>query len=112
MSEANQLFITSKKKSPEEYGAGKWGYFNFDSTFTAWKNLKPASFALYLFLLRDQPGFNRALYKVEFEKETGYKKTAYYGALQELKDKGYLMHTAGTHWNFYPEGISANADRK
>ena len=67
MSEANQLFITSKKKSPEEYGAGKWGYFNFDGTFTAWKNLKPASFALYLFLLRDQPGFNRTLYKVEFE---------------------------------------------
>ena len=67
-------------------------------------------FALYLFLLRDQPGFNRTLYKVEFEKITGYKKTAYYTALQELKDKGYLVHINGPHWNFYPEGFSGNAD--
>ena len=111
MSEANQLFITSKKKKTEEYGDGNWGYFSFEDTFKAWKELKPASFALYLFLLRDQPNFTRTLYKVEFEKLTGYKKTAYYGALQELKDKGYLQHTDGTHWNFYPNGFSANADR-
>jgi len=111
MSEANQLFITSKKKTTEVYGTGKWGYFSFDETFYAWKNLKPASFALYLFLLRDQPNYNRALYKVEFERETGYKKTAYYSALQELKDKGYLIHTDGPHWEFHPEGFSANADR-
>lgn len=110
MSEANQLFITSRKKTTEEYGSGKWGYFCFDETFSAWQNLKPASFALYLFLLRDQPNFNRTLYKVEFERKTGYKKTAYYTALQELKDKGYLRHTNGTHWDFYPEGFSANAD--
>lgn len=112
MSEANQLFITSKKKDTKEYGDGNWGYFSFDETFKAWKELKPASFALYMFLLRDQPNFNRTLYKVEFEKLTGYKKTAYYSALQELKDKGYLIHTNGTHWNFYPERFSANADRK
>lgn len=110
MSEPNQLSIISKKKKTEEYGIGNWGYFSFDETFNAWKKLKPASFALYLFLLRDKPGFNRKLYKVEFEKETGYKKTAYYAALQELKDKGYLRHTTGTDWDFYPEGFSANAD--
>lgn len=104
MSEANQLFITSKKKDPHVYGVGNWGYFSFDETFKAWKELKPASFALYLFLLRDQPNFNRALYKTEYEKLTGYKKTAYYAALQELKDKGYLVHSEGQHWYFYPEG--------
>ena len=110
MSEANQLFITSRKKSPKEYGDGNWGYFSFKETFRAQKELKPAAFALYLFLLRDQPEFNRVLYRVEFEKETGYKKTAYYGALQELKDKGYLIHTKNTHWDFYPGGFSSNAD--
>lgn len=112
MSEANQLFITSKKKNTNEIGQGNWGYFGFDETFTAFKVLKPASFALYLFLLRDQPNFNRALYKVEFEKETGYKKTAYYSALQELKDKGFLIQTCGPHWEFHPEGFSANADSR
>ena len=110
MSEPNQLFITSRKKETKDYGDGKWGYCSFEDTFNAWKNLKPASFALYLFLLRDQPGFNRVLYKAEFEKITGYKKTAYYAALQELKEKGYLVQTNGSHWNFYPEGFSANAD--
>ena len=110
MSEPNQLFITSRKKETKDYGDGKWGYFSFEDTFNAWKNLKPASFALYLFLLRDQPGFNRVLYKAEFEKITGYKKTAYYAALQELKEKGYLVQTNGSHWNFYPEGFSANTN--
>ena len=110
MSETNQLFITSKKKNTKDYGDGNWGYFCFDETFKAYRELKPVSFALYMFLLRDQPNFNRALYKVEFEKLTGYKKTAYYTALQELKDKGYLIHTNGPHWNFYPEGNSANTD--
>ena len=48
MSEANQLIITSKKL--EKYKEGTFGYFNFESTFLAWKELKPASFALYLFI--------------------------------------------------------------
>ena len=95
MSEANQLLITSRKKSPKEYGDGNWSYFSFEETFQAQKELRPASFALYLFLLKDQSGFNRNLYRVEFEKKTGYKKTAYYSALQELKDKGYLIQENG-----------------
>lgn len=110
MSEPNQLFITSKKKDTLYYGDGKWGYFSFEDTFAAWQELKPATFALYLFLLRDKPGFNRTLYKTEFEKITGYKKTAYYSALQELKDKQYLIHTEGTHWEFYPDKFSAKTD--
>ena len=62
-----ELTIVSRKKTTDQYGVGKWGYFSFDETFYAWKDLKPASFALYLFLLRDQPNYNRSLYKVEFE---------------------------------------------
>lgn len=108
MSEPNQLLITSKK--PEKYKEGTFGYFNFESTFKAWQELKPASFALYLYLVRDAPNFNRNLYKVDFEKTTGYKKTAYYSAVQELKDKMYLVQEEGTHWNFYPDKFSANAD--
>ena len=110
MSEANQLFIISKKKDTKSYGEGNWGYFCFKDVFKAQQELKPVSFALYLFLLRDQPNFNRVLYKVEFEKLTGYKKTAYYTALQELKDKGYLRHVTNNYWNFYPEGYSAFTD--
>lgn len=104
MSEANQLFITSQKKEAKDYGAGNWSYYSFDETFKAWKELAPASFALYLFLLRDKPGFQRVLYRVEFEKITGYKKSAYYAALQELKDKNYLIQEHGSNWYFYPSG--------
>lgn len=105
MSEANQLFVTSKKKTPEQYGAGNWGYFNFDEAFEAYKNLKPASFALYMFFLRDKPNFTRTLYRTEFEQKTGYKKTAYYAALQELKEKGYLQQAKGSNWYYCPEGF-------
>ena len=107
MSEANQLFITSQKKEPKDYGAGNWSYYSFDETFKAWKELKPASFALYLFLLRDKPGFQRVLYRVEFEKITEYKKSAYYAALQELKDNQYLVKGEGSNWYFNPSGLSS-----
>jgi hypothetical protein len=43
---------------------------------------------------------------VEFEELTGKKKTVYYKALQDLKDKGYLVQNSdgGARWFFYPEG--------
>lgn len=108
MSEANQLIITSKK--PDKYKEGTFSYFNFESVFTAWQELKPASFALYLYLLRDAPGFKRNLYKVDFEKLTGYKKTAYYDSLKELKAYGYLVQEEGTKWSFYPDKYSEKTD--
>ena len=106
MSEANQLFITSKKKEPKEYGDGKWGYFPFEPTFRAYQELSPAAFGLYMLLLKDNANHTRPLYKVEFEELTGKKKTVYYKALQDLKDKGYLVQNpdGGARWFFYPEG--------
>lgn len=106
MSEANQLFITSKKKEPKEYGDGKWGYFPFEPTFRAYQELSPAAFGLYMLLLKDNANHTRPLYKVEFEELTGKKKTVYYKALQDLKDKGYLVQEpdGGARWFFYPEG--------
>lgn len=106
MSEANQLFITSKKKETKEYGDGKWGYFPFEPTFRAYQELSPAAFGLYMLLLKDNANHTRPLYKVEFEELTGKKKTVYYKALQDLKDKGYLVQNpdGGARWFFYPEG--------
>ena len=105
MSEPNQLIITSKKKDTKEYGNGNWGYFPFNDTFNAYKELSPAAFGLYLFLMRDNSGHSRPLYRVEFEQLTGKKKTVYYKALQELKDKGYLSLGSGiSRWFFYPDG--------
>lgn len=106
MSEANQLFITSKKKEPKEYGDGKWGYFPFKDTFKAYQTLTPATFGLYLLLLKDNANHTKPLYRVEFENLTGKKKTVYYEALKELKNKGYLIQEAdgGARWLFYPGG--------
>ena len=56
-----------------------------------------------MMLMKDAPAFQRDLYKVEYEKLTGKKKTVYYSAMQELKDKGYLRQKQGTIWEFYPE---------
>ncbi len=106
MSEANQLFITSKKKEPKDYGDGKWGYFPFDDTFKAYQELAPATFGLYLLLLKDNANHTKPLYRVEFENLTGKKKTVYYKALEELKNKGYLVQEpdGGARWFFYPGG--------
>jgi len=110
MSEPNQLLITSRKKDAATYGDGNWGYFPFSETFEAYQNLSPTAFGLYMFLMRDKPHFQRELYRVEFEKLTGKKRTAYYSALNELKDKGYLQQVSGTSWNFFPAPPSGFAD--
>lgn len=106
MSEPNQLFIISKKKEPKNYGDGKWSYFPFDDTFKAYRELSPSAFGLYLFLLKDKADHIKPLYRVEYEKLTGKKKTVYYSALEELKEKGYLIRKedSGASWFFYPEG--------
>jgi len=103
--EPNQVLIISKKKQAKEYGDGNWSYFSFQGIFKAQKELSKVGFALYLFFLRDAPNFQRALYRVEFEKLTGYKKTAYYKGLHELKEKGYLArpNNMGCSWYFYPD---------
>lgn len=110
MSEANQLKIISKKKQTKDYGEGNWGYFPFDETFKAYRELSPAGFGLYMMLLKDSPGFSRDLYKVEYERLTGKKKTVYYDALKNLKDKGYLRQQQGTTWEFFPDGFSGFSD--
>lgn len=103
MSEPNQLLVTSRKKEPQAYGDGNWGFFPLDETFAAYRDLSPTGFGLYMFFMRDKPHFQRELYRVEFEKLTGKKKTAYYAALNELKEKGYLVQVSGTVWNFFPD---------
>ena len=110
MSEANQLKVISKKKNTDYYGSGNWGFFPFEETFQAYKDLSPAAFGLYLMLLKDAPNFSRDLYRVEYERLTGKKKTVYYAALKELKDKQYLKQLKGTTWEFYPVPDSGKTD--
>ena len=56
----------------------------------AFKELKPSTFAIYLYLASNADGFDLALSQKAIENALGIKKTAYHNAIAELKEKGYI----------------------
>lgn len=79
-----------------------------DEWQTAFKELKPSTFAVYLYLASNADGFNLALSKEAVENAIGIKKTAYHSAIKELEEKGYIQHKQGNIFFFNTK--SANAD--
>lgn len=69
----------------------------------AFKNLTPAGLGLYLLLASNKGGFPYELSRVQYEKATGKKKHAYYNAVDELKEKGYIWKDMKGQYNFSPK---------
>lgn len=61
----------------------------------AFKELKPSSFAIYLYLASNADGFDLALSQKAVENALGIKKSAYHNAITELRDKGYITIIQG-----------------
>lgn len=82
----NQKIITIKK--PEyiceflQIGKLEWQ--------KAFQELTPTAFAMYLYLAGNKDGYKFALSQSAFEHATGRKKTAYYHAVNELIEKGFI----------------------
>lgn len=75
-----------------------------DEWMTAFNNLKPGTFGLYLYLCGNMDGFNLALSSVAVQHALGYSDSTYRRAKKELIEKGYLIVSArSTHvMDFFP----------
>ena len=75
-----------------------------DEWMTAFNNLKPGTFGLYLYLCSNREGFNLALSSAAVQHALGYSDSTYRRAKKELIEKGYLIVSArSTHvMDFFP----------
>ena len=62
-----------------------------DEWMTAYNNLKPGTFGLYLYLCGNKEGFHLALSSAAVQHALGYSDSTYRRAKKELIDKGYLI---------------------
>ena len=112
----NQKIIHINKKSYKsnflQVGIEEWQ--------EAFQQLKPSTFAVYLYLASNADGFDLALSQKAVEKALNIKKTAYHSAIAELKEKGYIGTMQGNIDYFFTSPVrkcgltedSANADRE
>lgn len=87
----NQKVIHINKK---RYGAN-FLQVGIDEWQAAFKDLKPSTFALYLYLASNADGFDLAISQKAVEEAIGIKKTAYHSGLAELREKGYITTIQG-----------------
>ena len=74
----------------------------------AYKELKPSTFAIYLYLASNADGFDLALSQQAIENSLGIKKTAYHTAIKELKERGYIQVIQGNVEVFFTTPVRKN----
>ena len=74
----------------------------------AYKELKPSTFAIYLYLASNADGFDLALSQQAIENSLGIKKTAYHTAIKELKERGYIQIIQGNVEVFFTAPVRKN----
>lgn len=74
----------------------------------AYKELKPSTFAIYLYLASNADGFDLALSQQAIENSLGIKKTAYHTAIKELKERGYIQVIQGNVEAFFTAPVRKN----
>ena len=97
----NQKIIHINKKSYKsnflQVGIEEWQ--------EAFQQLKPSTFAVYLYLASNADGFDLALSQKAVEKALNIKKTAYHSAIAELKEKGYIGTMQGNIDYFFTSPV-------
>ena len=97
----NQKIIHINKKSYKsnflQVGIEEWQ--------EAFQQLKPSTFAVYLYLASNTDGFDLALSQKAVEKALNIKKTAYHSAIAELKEKGYIGTMQGNIDYFFTSPV-------
>ena len=66
----------------------------------AFNKLRPAAFALFMYLAGNQEGYRLELSEVAYENATGKSRSSYYRAKKELMECGYLYQDSLGHLNF------------
>ena len=83
-----------------------------DEWESAYKELKPSTFGIYLYLASNADGFDLALSQKAIENALGIKKTAYHNAIAELESKGYITLIQGNIQSFFTAPVRKNELRE
>ena len=75
-----------------------------DEWMSAYADLTPGTFGLYLYLCGNQNGFRMGLSSIAVQNALGYSDSTYRRAKKELKEKGYLVVEGSSEHvlEFYP----------
>lgn len=106
MSVANQkiIQIAPREKCDNEH---LYAIMNQESMREAMKVLSGSSIKLWLYFIKNQDGYQFELSRVDCEK-WGIKKDAYYHAVKELTDKGFLvpLYVGSNIYRFHDKAFS------
>ena len=95
---ANQIVITMGAK-PIMDESHPYTRMNIDAMQQAMMCLKEAGLKMWLYLSKNQSGFDLKLSRAECEK-WGIKKGSYYNGITDLKENGYLVQVDGNQQQF------------
>ena len=97
------MVIISKEEYEENYlkiGNEEWQ--------EALRSMTYSQFALYLYLAGNENSRCLTLSKEAFEQATGIKKSAFYNAISQLKELGYLVKVQDGLFAFYTRPFHGN----
>ena len=101
----NQRVITIKENAtPKEGTNERFVIFDYETMMSAMRDLKPATFLVWIYLNANENGSEFALSRKDVMNQTGISSSSYNSAIKELKEKGYLIHTSDNYYDFYAGG--------
>lgn len=99
----NQQFVDIHK---DKLSPGHFTSINTETWQSAYKELSPSGFGLYMYFTSIQDGFkNWVLSKVIVQQALGFSDSTYKRAKRDLVSHGYLVDRGGNHLDFYTLGI-------
>ncbi len=108
---ANQRVITVNKTSCDKQHP--YTTNNLNALDEAASRLQSeAGFKLYIYLAKNQNMYRFALSSKDFMEWSGFKKTAYKTAFQELVEEGYLVAKNSTTYTFYDSSQKQDDDEE
>ena len=107
----NQKVITVKK--PATYNEN-FTLCSQEAMFEAMRELceTKAGFALWMYLIKNQPNHHTALSSKDFMNVSGYKIKAYNAAVEALIEKGYLVDCGNNSYIFYEKRLMPREDKE
>lgn len=102
----NQLVVEVQKEPCDK--AHLYSMRNLEAEAAAARDLKYSSMILWLYLSRNQNGYELALSPKDVEETMGLSERTYRTCKNELMEKGYLVQVKGNRYMFYEKPLKAD----
>jgi hypothetical protein len=112
----NQKVVTTTKDAGVDGKKRPFATINIDALASAMALLKTSTFKVWIYLAKNANNYTFALSCVDVCRFCKVSAKSFHVAIQELIEVGYLVHTEGTHYNFYetlpePENVTVTINK-